>query len=113
MADEVDAKAVEGNVYLLQEKANGTVTGNYKVGKAVENNFKKRMSDLQTGNPRKLDDIRKVLVSDYTAAEKGVQTALSEYKVDLGGGTEWFKAEQSELESFLNTFDETVNAYKV
>ncbi len=110
--DEVDGKEVEGNVYMLEEKINGKATGYYKVGKAVESNFKKRMSDLQTGNVRPLNEKKKVLVQDYTAAERKAQEKLSEYSVDLGGGKEWFKVKNGELETFIAGFEDALKAYQ-
>ena len=80
----------ESIVYLILE-GNNDPDGPlfYKVGKT--DNSKKRLSDLQTGNPRKLQYEEKVEVKDMTAAENSAKEALKEYKCTFGGGTEWFK----------------------
>lgn len=70
-------------VYLMREQ-NMTY---YKVGRAKDP--QKRLSDLQTGNPRKLILVCYVEVQDGKK-EKEVQEKLKEYQANLGGGTEWF-----------------------
>ena len=103
---------VKGYVYLLEEKEeSGDATGFYKVGKAVD--IEIRISNLQTGNVRKLRVKRKVEVYNYTAAEKKAHKNLRDYKVNLGGGKEWFQVEESELEMFIGTFKDALEEYKV
>ncbi len=45
---------------------NRKATGYYKAVETVESNFKKRMSDLQTGNVRPLNEKKEVLMYDYS-----------------------------------------------
>ncbi len=68
------------------------------------------MSNLQTGNVRPLNEKKKVLVQDYTAAERNAQERLNHYSVDLGGGKEWFKVENDELEMFITHFEDALKA---
>ena len=107
----IDAKAVTpGYVYVIVEWTTDkqSHTGLYKVGKTVNPN--KRISDLQTGNARELGFIRATKVKDITAAEQAAHTALATYRVNYGGGTEWFKT--NDLNKFVTIFDKAVKPYE-
>ena len=78
-----------GHVYLIRDKpAIMAEVVHYKVGQS--NDREKRISDLQTGNPRKLEFSSEVAVNDMNKAERAAKAALGEYKCTLGGGIEWF-----------------------
>ena len=103
-------RSVRDYVYILEECKGDKPTGYYKIGKT--RNLEKRISDLQTGNPRKLRHKKSKAVTDSTATESKLlkHPDLSEYKAQHEGGREWFKVKEEDLESFYNTFDEIVNA---
>ncbi|XP_078060746.1 uncharacterized protein LOC144486569 [Mustelus asterias] len=71
------------HIYLIHEKD----TTYYKVG--FSQNPEKRLSQLQTGNPRQLIPVCHVAVS-ANEKEKEVQDELKDFKAKLDGGTEWF-----------------------
>ena len=92
-------------VYLIHEEpsdASGKV--NYKVGRSGDPD--KRMGDLQTGNIRKFTLVW--TFADKTGKGEGegnAKTALKEYKRNLGGGTEWFTAnEEKQCDDLIQKF---------
>ena len=53
--------------------------------------FQERLTNLQTGNPRKLTVIKSYLVTDCKSGENVAHAAVQEkYPCPFGGGTEWF-----------------------
>ncbi len=68
--------ATRGYIYVLKETINNQRTGLFKVGRSVDPSD--RLSDLQTGNPRKLSFQcnNNFLVNDYVAAEAAAKNAL-------------------------------------
>ena len=71
-----------GKVYLLSEhNKDGSKTGYYKIGKTTQD-IKKRVSDLQGGNPCKIKDEKVHEVPDMDEAEKRAHhaTAKMEHK---------------------------------
>ncbi|XP_038639449.1 uncharacterized protein LOC119956361 [Scyliorhinus canicula] len=78
-------------VYLLREEGSDY----YKIGHFKD--YEIRISDLQTGNPRKLICLCSTIMNDK-GDEKKVREALEQYKVDLGGGTEWFEIPEGDIE---------------
>lgn len=98
-----------GYVYCIAEvKKDGEYTGNFKVGTTT--NPKKRLNDLQTGNINQLRFVgNPIHVSHSIDMEKKAHTALQKYKVDQGGGTEWFQASSdSERKSFYKCYKKAV-----
>ncbi|MCG8621957.1 MAG: GIY-YIG nuclease family protein [Proteobacteria bacterium] len=97
----------EGYVYCIAEYMDGRETGYFKIGTAKDSD--KRLKDLQTGNPCELKIWKEPQwVSKRLNAEKAAHAALKEYKVDQGGGTEWFKVPQDEQDNFYDLFCEAI-----
>jgi hypothetical protein len=102
----------EGYVYCIAEYKDGKEKGYFKVGTAYDP--KKRLRDLQTGNVRHLNIWKEYhLVSKRLDAETAAHRALEEYKVNLGGGKEWFKVPQGEQERFYDLFCKAIKQYLV
>ena len=100
----------QGYVYLIKEdNQDSTAPKRFKVGKTV--NPDKRLSDLQTGNPQKLD-MRPEEVEDMNACEKELLNALKNYKCKLGGGTEWFTAQPNQVGNLKANFTRIVRKYQ-
>ena len=97
---------VQGYVYLIEEDNPGAGALYFKIGKTVDPN--KRISDLQTGNPRKLN-MRYWPVRDHTDCENKLKTALRNYRSRLGGGTEWYTASANSARSLKAIFSRTVS----
>ena len=81
-----------GYVYIIQE---GLPTLHnkilYKVGGTKKEEFQERLTNLQTGNPRKLTVMKSYLVTDCKSGENVAHAAVQEkYPCPFGGGTEWF-----------------------
>ena len=91
-----------GYVYIIAEKTSaGDFTGYYKVGKTQ--NLEARISELQTGNPHKLEYVEKIQVGDMDAAEHSAHNAVRRrYKSNVSGGREWYYAPgRDQFEGFL------------
>jgi hypothetical protein len=103
----------EGYVYCIAEYEDGKETGYFKIGTA--NDPEKRLRDLQTGNVRQLKSLNEYQahVSQRLDAEREAHRALEEYKVDLGGGKEWFKVPQGEQKKFYDLFCKAIEQYLV
>ena len=92
----IDAQAVaeHGHVYIIAEKDKlDKYTGYYKIGKTKQD-LSERLRELQTGNPRKLEYFIHAEVSNIDAAERAAHAAATRrrFKVNEGGGTEWYSA---------------------
>jgi hypothetical protein len=103
------------HVYLLVEKNDDDPSGkkNYKVGRS--GNPGVRITNLQTGNPRKLEFVPdcKIEVEDGPVAEQAAKEALKGYKCKLGGGTEWFTAQtRQEKAKLIETYKNAVEPHK-
>ena len=100
---------VRGYVYLIEEDNPGAGATNFKIGRSV--NPRTRLSNLQTGNPRRLTMISCVPVGDYVACEQHLKNALNQrYRSTLGGGTEWYTAHgNDEAGDLRGLFTRTVN----
>ena len=102
----------EGYVYCIAEYEDGRETGYFKIGTAYD--LEKRLRDLQTGNARQLKIWKECqLVSQRLDAEKAAHAAVEEYRVDQGGGTEWFKVPQGEQDKYYELFCEAIKQYLV
>ena len=81
-----------GYIYIIQ--MSGSHNGHYaappfaKVG--FTNNCQQRVSILQAGNPYRLTCFETYHVCNKDAAETAAHNAISNYRVQMGGGTEWF-----------------------
>ena len=102
-----------GYVYLICEEPElDAEVVHYKVGRT--NNFRRRRSNLQCGNPRKLERSSLVRVYRMTEAERAAKEALREYKCDLVGGTEWFTASVGgEEDTLVTEFEAAVARFEV
>ena len=90
------------SIYLIQSLDNGF----YKIG--IAKNPKKRIKQLQTGNPETLKLI-KTFESEYASIiEKTLHRRFSVYK--LSG--EWFNLDSSFESEFYNLCEKTENRYK-
>ena len=102
-------------IYLIQEcKPDGSPTGFYKVGRT--DNKKRRVKELQTGNPRHLVMIactrNKVLVHRETDAHKSLDKRARriEHTSDrFGGGTEWYRLIDGQPDQMIDMFKDAVN----
>ena len=106
------ARNAPGFVYLLCERSSleGESTGYYKIG--VSCKPEKRLSDLQTGNPRPLHFQEKpTLVSKVISAEKSIHKAVSCYAASTGGGQEWFCVPQHNWKEFWNCYQKAIEPY--
>ena len=92
-------------VYSIREEPLRSDAKNvyWKVGRTSDP--EKRLSNLQTGNPRKLQ-INAVEVTNMVTAEAALFRALEKYQYDLGGGTEWFKVDNEK--AFKSQFTKTI-----
>ena len=91
-----------GYVYVIAEKTSaGGFTGYYKVGKTQ--NLEARITELQTGNPHKLEYVEKMPVDDMDAAERSAHDIVrGNYKSNVSGGREWYYAPgRDQSEAFL------------
>jgi len=79
-----------------------------KWGKSI--NWQRRMKQHQTANAEKLQVICIVGVRDMTWAEKYVHRMWSESKVNLNGGTEWFKASRA-MNDFVNRITDPIEEW--
>ena len=103
-----------GYVYCIAEyDEDGKETGYFKIGTAYDP--EKRLRDLQTGNAHPLKIWRdcKVEVLQRLDAEKAAKQAVEEYKVSLGGGTEWFKVPENKQQKLYDLFYKATEQYLV
>ena len=104
------AKNDEGYVYCIAEyDKEGQETGYIKVGTAYEP--EKRLKRLQTSNVRQLKIWKDCKVSKRLDAETAAHNNLAKYRVNLGGGTEWFMVPPSEQDKFYELFCEATEQY--
>ena len=107
------AYAAKGYVYLMQEESTDSAGPIYfKVG--MTGNLKSRLSNLQTGNARKLQMCcETVKVNNMSLAEGDLKQTMWKYKCVLGGGTEWFTVQLSQVDNFKGLFTQTVHRYRM
>ena len=75
----------------------------YKVGKSV--NPKKRLGNLQMGNPRQLNMNHPGLVNNMKAAERDlIHEVLNAHQATLGGGRDWYKVPIDQRNDFLEAY---------
>ena len=79
-------------IYIIQ--MSGSHNGQYaappftKVG--FTNNCQQRLGNLKAGNPYKMTCYKTYHVCTKDAEESAAHNSLSSYRVQMGGGTEWF-----------------------
>ena len=103
--DEPDGRVPAGYIYVLQEGGPSGQSGYYKLGSS--GNLKKRLGDLQTGNPRHLEILDKWPVKDMTNAEAQARKAVEPYAATLGGGREWYYV-TTNTKAFLDAINDAV-----
>ena len=101
-----DVDGGPGYVYPIQETNPPGAPQNFKVGKTV--NPDKWLSDLQTGNQRRLTYLCCVQVDNMDVSERVAQRALHNYRCAPGGGTEWFTAQPNQVNTLVGIFDRSV-----
>ena len=82
-------------IYIIAEKTekptNNGYTDYYKVGRT--DNVGRRLEELQTGNPNKLERLKSYPVNNASEAEAAAHAAVKRrYRSDEKGGTEWYYA---------------------
>lgn len=85
-------------IYIICEKD----TNFYKVGRTI--NPSRRIRDLNIGNHRELIYKRIRHVSE-TYWEKHLQNRMVEYRVENGGGTEWFNIPKQHKQRIYEMFE--------
>jgi len=84
---------MKGHVYLL----NAWPTNRYKIG-FTKNSVKKRIKQLQTGNPDEITQIQVYDTINYKKVEKWMQRLHRAKKVE----GEWFELTDEDILSFLD-----------
>ena len=79
-------------IYVLREESSNY----YKIGEAK--NVIQRRGNLKAGNPRRL-----ILIESFRTyvRDKVFKTILSDYYIDLGGGTEWYEIPPKDINKVL------------
>lgn len=75
-------------VYIVQQDCNGPI----KIGKAV--NIENRVKQMQSGNPYLIELVHYFTClndRDAFALESELHSLLDDFRMNAGGGTEWFK----------------------
>ena len=106
-----------GHTYIAREMvpnaANVFVpTGYYKVG-GTGDTAARRRTKLNTGNPRHIH----MLVFTAVAQTRNAETAarndvnLAHWRVNLGGGTEWYFVPPNQWNNFFNAYMNAINPF--
>ena len=105
--EETDFSAHEaGDIYTItQEGQSGDQDILCKVGRT--NNLKRRLTQLQTGNPQVLDYYQTFSVSDMAEAEKRAHTAVSQYHTT----GEWYQVPQRDMAAFMEAIASAARSY--
>ena len=97
-------------IYIIAEKTAKTdsgYTGYYKVGRT--DNVARRVEELQTGNPNRLECIKYYKVTNGSAAEAAAHAAVNRaYPSDENGGTEWYRATFSRQADFIKKIEQSL-----
>ena len=100
-----------GYIYIIT--MSGSYRGHYpappfaKVG--FTNNCQQRLGNLKAGNPYKLTCYKTYHVCNKDAAETAAHNSISSYRVQMGGGTEWFY--YTSLSSLATTVRNAIAAF--
>ena len=101
-----------GYVYLaLELNPHGGITGYFKVGGTGDPNPNTRRSNLNTGNPRRLEILEMFPVRATQAAENAAHAALARWHVNNGGGTEWFYVPPTQIQAFIRVYQAATQRY--
>ena len=98
-------------VYLLQEiDFDGTPTGLYKIGKTTKE-AEQRKRQYQAGNARRVDVYATIKVFDSQAVETELHRQLANYRLNYGGGDEWFNFRAVDINrvvAFMKEYDQSI-----
>ena len=99
MEDQVDALNEPGLMYIIQE----ATSNYYKVGVSKNRGtLASRLSNLQSGNWRKLTIEQTSAVSNMNLAEKDAHKKLKAHHIIQGGGTEWFEGPYQKIKDAVD-----------
>ena len=100
MADIVDVNLNQpGLIYIIQE----ALSNYFKVGvSTTKETVKRRISNLQSGNWRRLTLKQTNAVSNMNLAEKEAHKSLQDVQVRAGGGQEWFHSSFERISDAVN-----------
>jgi hypothetical protein len=94
-------------VYLLREidYDGRSPTGLYKIGKTIKDaNTRKRQ--YQAGNARRVDTLHTIQVNDAQTIETQLHRVWGNYRVQQGGGDEWFDFKDIDIFHVISSMDE-------
>ncbi|WP_088890014.1 GIY-YIG nuclease family protein [Leptolyngbya ohadii] len=99
-------------VYLLQELDFGRTapTGSYKIG-MTSKDVDSRKRQYKAGNPRHLRTLHSIQVTDAQAVETELHRQLAEWRINEGGGDEWFYFTDADIDvviDIMNSYDESL-----
>ena len=95
------------SIYVIEEAAR--TCGYYKVGRSDDPS--KRVKALQTGNPRPLRVVKSWQVTDMDAAERAAHGAIVSFKLENGGGKEWYCVTSQQWEKFIHDIVQAIRQY--
>ena len=102
---------VAGHIYIIQERQTTGAAGiYYKVGGVQGNSDEvdRRRGQLQTGNPRQLVVKERYAVNSCRDGESAAHNAARDYRVNYGGGTEWYRVNSDHYNDFKNIIENAV-----
>ena len=93
-----------GHIYIAAEgnPVHG-YTGFYKVG-GTGMTRNRRRSRLNTGNPRRLTMLDFTEVEQTRNTERAIHDALDHWRVNYGGGREWYRVPPNQWNDFIQTY---------
>jgi len=94
-------------VYLLQEIDFDGIspTGLYQIGQTSKN-AESRKRQYKAGNARRLDTLHTIQVEDAQEVETELHRRLADYRVNHGGGDEWFNFRGFDIAYIIALMDE-------
>ena len=103
----------DGYVYLIAEyNEKGKLTRYFKVGGTGEENRNTRRNNLNTGNPRHLKVEYYEPVTRTKDAENDAHKDLIDWRVNMGGGKEWYYVPENQFETFIIKFFHAIRKYR-
>ena len=97
-----------GYVYVKAETINnGQFTRYFKVGATGSD----RTTGRNTDNWRPIKALEYIQVTKTREAEKKAHEALEEWHVKQGGGTEWYKVPENQVDDFVDAFFNAIEKY--
>ena len=114
--------------YMIAEFDNGDEpTGYVKVGKSTESQFQNRLSNLQTGNPRRLKTLLCYIVTNAFEVETIMDRLQQDKRIKLHSSrsndltpqgypekkTEWYKIDGRSVKKFMADFRKALEEARV